>query len=67
MAAINVARTVLFAAIAASRSPMVRAAIRNAPKMVRAEHKAAALEVSKRAARKAGEMTARVIPPNKFF
>lgn len=67
MSAINVAKTVLIVAFAASRSPMVRAAVKAAPKMVSEERRQAAYDVTRRAARRAGELTARVIPPNRFF
>ncbi|GGA45039.1 hypothetical protein [Pelagibacterium lentulum] len=67
MSAIRIAKTVLFVALAASRNPAVREAVRNAPKMIPAEQRRAALDGAKRAARKAGEITARVVPPNRFF
>lgn len=67
MSAINVAKTVFFVALAASRHPAVRAAVKAAPNLVSAEHKKIAYEATKRAARKAGELTARVVPPNRFF
>lgn len=67
MSAIRIAKTALFVALAASRNPAVRQAIRNAPRMIPAEQRQAAFEGAKRAARKAGEITARVIPPNRFF
>ena len=67
MSAIRVAKTVALLAIAASRSPVVRSAIKAAPRLVSEERKAAAYETAKRAARKAGELTARVVPPNRYF
>lgn len=67
MSAINVAKTVFFVALAASRHPAVRDAIRSAPNLISTEHRKVALEATKRAARKAGEITARVVPPNRFF
>lgn len=67
MANIKIARTVVIAAIAAARSPVVRAAIRNAPNLIPEAHRQAAFEGAKRAAFRAGEITARVIPKNRFF
>lgn len=71
MSAFSVARNAFFIALAASRHPMVRSAIRNAPRaaaaMVSEEQKRAAYEATKRAARKAGELSARVVPPNRYF
>lgn len=67
MSAFRIAKTVALVAYAASRNPAVRAAIRNAPKTVPAEQRRAAFDASKRAARKAGEVAARVLPPNRFF
>lgn len=67
MSAIRVAKTVAVLALAASRSPLVRSAIKAAPKLISEERKLAAYEATKRAARKAGEMTARVVPPNRYF
>ncbi|WMT86033.1 hypothetical protein NO932_14020 [Pelagibacterium sp. 26DY04] len=67
MSAIRVAKTVALLALAASRSPLVRSAVKAAPHLISEERKAAAYEATKRAARKAGEMTARVVPPNRYF
>lgn len=67
MSRVRVARSLVVAAIAASRHPGVRAAIRHAPDLVSDQRKTAAFEAAKRAARKAGETTARIIPPNKHF
>lgn len=67
MSAFRVAKTVALLALAASRSPVVRSAIKAAPNLVSEERKNAAFEVTKRAARKAGELTARVVPPNRYF
>lgn len=67
MSAIRVAKTVAFLAIAAGRSPVVRSAIKAAPRLVTDERKHAAYEAAKRAARRAGELTARVLPPNRHF
>lgn len=67
MSAIRVAKTVALLAIAASRSPVVRSAVKAAPYLISEERKAAAYEATKRAARKAGEFTARVVPPNRYF
>jgi hypothetical protein len=67
MSHLRVAKTVFFIALAASRNPMVRHAIRQAPKMIPEQHKKAAFNVAKGAARKAGEFAGRHIPPNRFF
>ncbi|WP_404402712.1 hypothetical protein [Pelagibacterium halotolerans] len=71
MSAFNVARNAFFVALSASRHPMVRNAIRNAPRiageLVSEDNKRAALEATKRAARKAGELSAKVVPPNRYF
>lgn len=67
MSAIRIAKTVALVAFAASRSPTVRAAIKAAPTLLSAENKKAALAATKRAARKAGELTAKVVPPNRYF
>ncbi|WP_332717693.1 hypothetical protein [Pelagibacterium mangrovi] len=67
MSAIRVAKTVAILALAASRSPLVRSAIKAAPLLVSEDRKLAAFEATKRAARKAGELTARVVPPNRYF
>ncbi|MCD7060316.1 hypothetical protein [Pelagibacterium xiamenense] len=71
MSAFNVARNAFFIALAASRHPVVREAIRNAPRvageLVSEESKRAAREATMRAARKAGELTARIVPPNRYF
>lgn len=67
MSAIRVAKTVALLAIAASRSPAVRSAIKAAPHLISEERKRAAYEATRRAARKAGELTARVVPPNRYF
>lgn len=67
MSAIRVAKTVALFALAASRSPVVRSAIKAAPHVVSAEQKRTAYEATLKAARKAGELTARVVPPNKYF
>ena len=67
MSAIRVAKTVAILAIAASRSPVVRSAIKAAPHLLSEERKLAAYEATRRAARKAGELTARVVPPNRYF
>ncbi|MAN76673.1 hypothetical protein OF122_05920 [Pelagibacterium flavum] len=67
MSAFRIAKTVAFLALAASRSPVVRSAVKAAPKLVSKERKQAAYEATKRAARKAGEVTARVVPPNRYF
>lgn len=67
MSVFRVAKTVAFLALAASRSPMVRSAVKAAPNLVSEDRKRAAFEATKRAARKAGELTARVVPPNRYF
>ncbi|RDE08740.1 hypothetical protein [Pelagibacterium lacus] len=67
MSAFRVVRTVAVLAIAASQNPAVRAAVRSAPNLLTAERKQAAYDATKRMARKAGELTARVVPPNKYF
>ncbi|WP_127145283.1 hypothetical protein [Pelagibacterium montanilacus] len=67
MSAIRVARTVMLIGLAASRNPVVRQAFRNAPRAIPEEHRRAAAAVGLRAARKAGEITARIIPPNRYF
>lgn len=71
MSAFSIARTAVFVALAASRNPMVRQAVRNAPRavgaMVSDENKRAVYEAAKRGARKAGEVTAKVVPPNRYF
>ncbi|SDG50343.1 hypothetical protein [Pelagibacterium luteolum] len=67
MSAFKVAKTVAIIAWAASRNPAVRAAVRAAPKLVSTERKLAAVQAARRAARKAGELTAKVMPPNRYF
>ena len=67
MSAIRVVKTVTILAIAAGRNPAVRAAIKAAPSLVTPEGKQAAVAGAKKAARKAGELTARIVPPNRFF
>ena len=67
MSVFRVAKTAAFLAFAARRSPVVRSAIKAAPNLVSEERRQAAYEATKRAARKAGEMTARVVPPNRYF
>lgn len=67
MSVFRVAKTAAFLALAASRSPVIRSAIKAAPNLVSEERKLAAYEATKRAARKAGELTARVVPPNRYF
>ncbi|HWJ87003.1 MAG TPA: hypothetical protein VNS12_02905 [Pelagibacterium sp.] len=67
MSAIRVVKTVALLAFAASRSPVVRSAIKAAPNMISVERRQAAFETAKRAARKAGELTGRVVPPNRYF
>lgn len=67
MSAFRVAKTVALLAFAASRSPVVRSAIKAAPNLVSGERKQAAYDATKRAARKAGELTARLVPPNRYF
>lgn len=67
MSAIRVVKTVAILAYAASRNPAVRAAIKAAPGMLSDERKTAAYTATKKAARKAGEFAAKVIPPNRYF
>ena len=67
MSAFRIAKTVALVAFAASRSPIVRSAIKAAPGLVTEERRQAAYEVAKRTARKAGELTARVVPHNRYF
>ncbi|WP_421951305.1 hypothetical protein [Pelagibacterium sp.] len=67
MSVFRVAKTAAFLALAASRNPAVRSAIKAAPNLVSDERKKAAYEATKRAARKAGELTARIVPPNRYF
>ena len=65
MAALRVARTVLVMAVAASRSPVVRAAIKAAPGLIPDAQKQAAFEAAKRIARRAGETAGRLVPPSR--
>lgn len=67
MPSLRMAKTVFFLALAASRNPAVRAAIRNAPRLIPDKHKKAAYDTARVAARKAGELAGRHIPPNRFF
>lgn len=61
MSAGNVVKTAIFVAIAASRNPAVRAAIRNAPKLLSETQRANAVETTKRAAYNAGLLAGRLM------
>lgn len=61
MSAITIAKTVLVVAIAASRNPAVRAAIKAAPGLLSENQKVAAVHTVKRAAFGAGVMAGRVL------
>lgn len=67
MSAFRVVRTIALVALAASRTPAVRAALKAAPGLVSEDRKRAVFEATKRTARKAGEVTARIVPPNRYF
>lgn len=61
MSAATIARTVLVVALAASRNPAVRAAIKAAPGLLSESQKAAAIQSTKRAAYNAGVLAGRLM------
>ncbi|WP_196257947.1 hypothetical protein [Pelagibacterium limicola] len=65
MSAVTIAKTVLVVAIAASRNPAVRAAIKAAPNLLSDGQKAKAVETTRRAAYNAGVLAARLMSRNR--
>lgn len=65
MSAASVARTVLVVALAASRNPAIRAAIRSAPNLLSETQKAKAIETTRKTAYNAGVLAARLMSRGK--
>ncbi len=61
MSAANIAKTVFLVALAASRNPAVRAAIKTAPNLLSDSQKARAVETARRAAYNAGVVAGRLV------
>jgi hypothetical protein len=62
VSAVHIARTVFVVALAASRSPAVRAAIRSAPNLLTEDQKAKAVAATRQAAYNAGLLASRLVP-----